>query len=579
MCMVPQSGSAPACVDSDSDSCVEIVEQPSSADQTSCGPVAVPLTFENAEQEPAEQEPAAQVQFLVTDSSEDSLVELDGLYVVSFRDGRKKSKSKRKRKKKKKKQRKTKKRKAGNEGGVDMADEVRRVAQWLEAGAKPPSMSLPPVKLTPKQRLRQRILKKALRDAEEASSALREEKARQAAEWRDARDSESIMWGLHPQRPKCKARPRQLLLRLPEERCTSAGQAAGVPDEKSREEEAEKTTPFKNFELFEVPRPRGIASLARIAADVRPDEDGAQTPSSRPLQARGSEAGSLEARADSVAEERSADEKSAVADASAVPSRAAFMPLDIAGSELSFLSYESFDAKRSHDLAHGKRRREDEHESENNSGSQNEDGDDEEDDDDDDEETIEARKSSWRDEDWGPPPSELLPKDQVGDAPGDFVVHFVRYILAVWESHLNNGLRIEGRGLTEEAMTTFNSVVAFRKTVAALRPLLLQLRHRRISTEMLERLDAIVAYAAERDYPACIQEYMTITIGRKTWHQAVPQVMQQQNHGGAISKIIKQSPFLAFDKDLVVNAYALALKRIIQLAQWIHPSAELSKCI
>jgi len=66
-----------------------------------------------------------------------------------------------------------------------------------------------PVKLTPKQRRELRELK----EGQEMARRMLEQSQRRAAEWRDARDCATAVWGVNPivhgTRPKCKARTRR----------------------------------------------------------------------------------------------------------------------------------------------------------------------------------------------------------------------------------------------------------------------------------------------------------------------------------------------------------------------------------
>lgn len=116
--------------------------------------------------------------------------------------------------------------------------------------------------------------------------------------------------------------------------------------------------------------------------------------------------------------------------------------------------------------------------------------------------------------------------------------------------------------------------MVYEKTKEALTPLLTQLQKNTIQPELLKQLDILLTMAAERQYKTCMQEYVGITMGKKTWHQSHMQSMKQQNHGGSVCRITKQSEFIDFDYDPTVNAYMLALKRVLQFLQWLRPPTE-----
>jgi len=152
-----------------------------------------------------------------------------------------------------------------------------------------------------------------------------------------------------------------------------------------------------------------------------------------------------------------------------------------------------------------------------------------------------------------------------------FVAHFVRYVMGVWQKMFSQGHKIQGNGLTEHVTSSFNSAMVIEKTKEALTPLLIQLQRNTISHDLLQKIDTVVTLATQCDYAKCMQEYVLITMGRKTWHQSHTQNMMQQNHGGSIAKILNQSQFIDFDYDPTINAYTLALKRLIQFVQWLRP--------
>lgn len=168
-------------------------------------------------------------------------------------------------------------------------------------------------------------------------------------------------------------------------------------------------------------------------------------------------------------------------------------------------------------------------------------------------------------------PEVLKPEADLGDEPGVFVAHFVRWVLGAWHRSLQSGQGISTAGLTQDTIALFTSKAKLQETSDAVAPLLKQLRRKEIHEEIVMQLLSIVRLAANKAYASAISEYADITMGKKTWHQSMSCMQMQQNHGGSIRVIIKQSPLLGFDWDPVVQAYIWALKRLIQFAQVLRP--------
>merc|ERR1712070_202980 len=158
-------------------------------------------------------------------------------------------------------------------------------------------------------------------------------------------------------------------------------------------------------------------------------------------------------------------------------------------------------------------------------------------------------------------PKELKPESDFGEEPGIFVAHFVRWVLGAWQHSLHSGQGIATAGLTQDTIALFTSKEKLHETSEAMAPLLRQLRRKEIHEEVVMQLLSIVRLAAKRSYASAMSEYADITMGKKTWHQSMSCMQMQQNHGGSIRSIIKQSPLLGFDWDPVVQAYIWALKR------------------
>merc|ERR1712194_488223 len=100
-----------------------------------------------------------------------------------------------------------------------------------------------------------------------------------------------------------------------------------------------------------------------------------------------------------------------------------------------------------------------------------------------------------------------------------------------------------------------------QETVKALRPLLDRLRKRSITAELLKILIEVCTLAIARNYTGCNESYVKITMGKKLWHNAMMQTMMQQNHGGAVRKIMPSSELIDFDFDPVQQAYMWSFKR------------------
>lgn len=226
-----------------------------------------------------------------------------------------------------------------------------------------------------------------------------------------------------------------------------------------------------------------------------------------------------------------------------------------------FEMYETFNAQKAHDLAHGTGDHKDEESSEGSHPSDSSG----------DEEEVKKKKPT---DYWGDPPADLLSRTCLEDSVDGsraYIAHFVRFVMGAWNECVVMGRTIEGSGLSQGAVETFNSKVVVEKTRESLTPLLFHLQRNTVPLGLLQKLDNLLSLATERDYKTCMSRYVDITMGKKTWHQAFPQDMMQQNHGGSICKIIKTSAFVDFDYDPAVFAYVTALKRVIQFLQWLRP--------
>mmetsp|Transcript_12513 Transcript_12513/g.24385 ORF Transcript_12513/g.24385 Transcript_12513/m.24385 type:complete len:494 (-) Transcript_12513:37-1518(-) len=227
-----------------------------------------------------------------------------------------------------------------------------------------------------------------------------------------------------------------------------------------------------------------------------------------------------------------------------------------------FESFEAFNAKSSHYKAHGM-------EAENDLEDDDDDDDDEDDEDVDDpdqEDVLPMEHYSLQDL-----PEDPTPASSISSDPGFHVAHFIRFAIGAWQRALGSGKTIEGPGLTAHSSAMFQSVAKLKETIEALKPLLKQLRFRKVNEEALTSLHQVVQFAAGRDYVRANQLYVGMTMGKKTWHNSIVCFQQQQNHGGSVRKILKQSELVDFDWDPVMQAYMHALKRLIQFVQCVRP--------
>jgi len=229
-----------------------------------------------------------------------------------------------------------------------------------------------------------------------------------------------------------------------------------------------------------------------------------------------------------------------------------------------FASFEAFNAKSSHYKAHGM-------EAENDLEDDDDDDDDDDEDDEDEndpdqEDVLPMEHYSLQDL-----PEDPTPADGISNDPGFHVAHFIRFAIGAWQRALGSGKTIEGPGLTAHSSAMFQSMAKLKETIEALKPLLKQLRFRKVNEEALKSLHQVVQFAADRDYVRANQLYVGMTMGRKTWHNSIVCFQQQQNHGGSVRKILKQSELLDFDWDPVMQAYMHALKRLIQFVQCVRP--------
>eukprot|EP00929_Paragymnodinium_shiwhaense_P070338 TRINITY_DN3562_c0_g1_i1.p1 TRINITY_DN3562_c0_g1~~TRINITY_DN3562_c0_g1_i1.p1 ORF type:complete len:606 (-),score=155.27 TRINITY_DN3562_c0_g1_i1:309-2126(-) len=234
-----------------------------------------------------------------------------------------------------------------------------------------------------------------------------------------------------------------------------------------------------------------------------------------------------------------------------------------------FAAFETFNAHAAYAQAHGR-----------DYNSEDEEGDDEED-----ESSSTSGSDAENNEHFLPAAlfalDDLLP--QTPDCPEEgmpaevAVAHFALYAIGAWRQSLESGDILEGMTHNAKLMAMFRNRGMLQQTVNAVKPMLRQLRRREVTSKVLGHLEKMVRYALDREYAASSAEYMLMTIGRKTWMQSAMQIQMQQNHGGSISKLIKRSVLEDFDKDPVMQAYMLAIRRLITFVQCIRPPDDPSK--
>jgi len=384
--------------------------------------------------------------------------------------------------------------------------------------------------------VKRRLTQKAMKFVDEAVRRSLEEKQRQATERREA---------------------RQLGLGKEAESCTVL-----------IEEDVELSEP----ERQETGEDNHLASYAELGDDYDPDASGFK-PASDEEEDDDDEEKKAKKKRKTEAKERKASHKEQMSEALQKHFNALNEPQEEGEDgerdpNADFANFAEFNAQKAHNAAHGIDQNQ---ESEDDSSS----GDDSSTDDE-----ANQKRSRAPIDYWGEPPEDLLERQDLEDSVDGsraYVAHFIRYVMGMWHQYFKKGHKIEGSGLTQGAVASFNSAMVVEKTREALTPILVKLQKNTLDAELLRRIDSVVALAANRDYKTCMQEYVVCTMGRKTWHQSLSQAMMQQNHGGSICKIITQSQFIDFDYDPTINAFMLALKRVIQFLQWLRPPTDASK--
>lgn len=228
-----------------------------------------------------------------------------------------------------------------------------------------------------------------------------------------------------------------------------------------------------------------------------------------------------------------------------------------------FHSFDSFDAKASQAVAHGKRPRQEAEDSDSQP-----------------EEEEEGGQKKVPPVDWSAAPEEVQTRDQVegGQSPGSFVAHFILFVIGRWRACLSEKtLHRDGWDkLSDPMKAVYESEASLKETQDMLAPLIRQLEQGEVDDEVMKHLDAMVALAAEREYKEALSHYVEITIGRKKWNNAV-MFGEAKHNKGFNARRVKRDEDNKFDSDETVKKYIQAIRRIFNFAQLIRPNEDVSK--
>mmetsp|Transcript_50326 Transcript_50326/g.133078 ORF Transcript_50326/g.133078 Transcript_50326/m.133078 type:complete len:286 (-) Transcript_50326:59-916(-) len=237
-----------------------------------------------------------------------------------------------------------------------------------------------------------------------------------------------------------------------------------------------------------------------------------------------------------------------------------------------FMTFDSFDARASQAIAHGKRARE-----EKDSDTDSEEEDDREDPDVDRLAVVRV--------DWSDPPAELKPRGEAEFAEKaggkKFVAHFIRYCVGKWRMDFESGA-MEGvcdkmkshLGDVQRAM--YLNVATIKGTEEMLAPLVKLLEKGEVAETIMPSLEKMATFAADRDYKAALGPYMELTVGKKKWNNAVF-FGEAKHNKGFNARRVKRDEANAFDESEVVQKYVQGLRRIMNYAQLIRPNDDVSK--
>jgi len=177
----------------------------------------------------------------------------------------------------------------------------------------------------------------------------------------------------------------------------------------------------------------------------------------------------------------------------------------------------------------------------------------------------ERAAKKYRGMNWDDCPAELLPKDAVAATEeeacqGAFVEHF------------------KGLGLTEAELAPFSTRQSLEQAETGLFPLLQQLMRNEASPLVIQQLDKMVTFAAEREYTDAGRAYIDVSLGHKKWHNTIASYggTHGQNKGFRIYTTIRDK-HNEYDDSPVVQKYVHSMRKLILFAQCIRPNADMSK--
>mmetsp|Transcript_13771 Transcript_13771/g.31203 ORF Transcript_13771/g.31203 Transcript_13771/m.31203 type:complete len:268 (-) Transcript_13771:105-908(-) len=228
-----------------------------------------------------------------------------------------------------------------------------------------------------------------------------------------------------------------------------------------------------------------------------------------------------------------------------------------------FHAFDSFDAKASQAVAHGKRPREEAADSDSEKEEEDEEG-----------------QKKIPPVDWSTTPDEIQTRDQVESAQpaGCFVAHFILFVMGRWRKCLDDKILPQDgwEKLSDTMRAIYESEASLRETQEMLSPLIRQLEKAQVDSEVMMHLDKMVGLAAEREYKEALGHYVEITIGRKKWNNAV-MFGEAKHNKGFNARRVKRDEDNKFDSDETVKKYVQALRRVMNFAQLIRPNDDVSK--
>mmetsp|Transcript_5768 Transcript_5768/g.11679 ORF Transcript_5768/g.11679 Transcript_5768/m.11679 type:complete len:307 (-) Transcript_5768:25-945(-) len=199
--------------------------------------------------------------------------------------------------------------------------------------------------------------------------------------------------------------------------------------------------------------------------------------------------------------------------------------------------------------------------------------------------------------DWSTPPAELLPRDQMAKA-GEFIEHFVRFILGAWRREharsfagfrdLERATFQDSLGQTEEAMVPLLRRLRSGETLdrgeakAQVKKRSRTARQCQDGTtvgeqSVLEQLDRMVSLAAEREYAEAHEAYTRLTLGNKRWHSTTVMHVPACQMKGAREYRRNRDDLNTYDMDPVAQRYMHGMRKLVQFACCIRPNSDQSK--